>query len=160
VAHWRTGSRRPGRRRSGEDRTETPLRQRHFSPRQVRWLLLRPIDELDDEERAFRAALCEESAIIATAQRITADFGRLVRTGAQAELDGWLEDAVQSHIPELIGFVRGVRRDYAAVVAALSSPHSQGQVEGQVNRLKLLKRQTFGRANFDLLRRRVLYYAA
>jgi transposase len=159
VANWRTGSPRPGQRRSGEDRTEAPPRQRHFSPRQVRWLLLRPLEELDQEEQAFRAALCEESTTIAIAQRIVADFGRLVRTRAHAELDAWLEDAAQSHIPELVGFVRGVRRDYDAVAAALTSVHSQGQVEGQVNRIKLLKRQTFGRAKFDLLRRRVLYHA-
>lgn len=160
VARWRTGSRRSGRRRSGDDRTEAPPRQRRFSPRQVRWLLLRPLEDLDQEEQAFRTALCAESPTIALAQRIAADFGRLVRTRAHAELDAWLEAVARSHIPELVGLVRGVRRDHAAVVAALSSPHSQGQVEGQVNRIKLLKRQMYGRAGFDLLRRRVLYNSA
>jgi transposase len=60
---------------------------------------------------------------------------------------------------KLQGFVRGLRRGYAAVSAALSSPWSQGQVEGQITRLKLLKRQMYGRAKFDLLRRRVLHAA-
>jgi len=159
VAKWRTGSRRTGRRRTADDQEKAPPRQRRFSPRQVRWLLLRPLEDLDHEELVFRAALCAESPTIAAAQQITADFGALIRTRARADLDPWLATAASSHIPELVGFVRGVRREYAAVAAALSSPHSQGQVEGQVNRIKLLKRQSFGRAKFDLLRLQVLYHA-
>jgi transposase len=68
--------------------------------------------------------------------------------------------AEQSGEAELTGFAQGVRRDEAAVRAALCESWSQGQVEGQVNRLKLLKRQSYGRALFDLLRRQVLYHAA
>ena len=69
----------------------------------------------------------------------------------------WLERARASGIGELIWFANGVEQDRAAVEAACSSQWSQGQVEGQVNRLKLLKRQMYGRAKFDLLRARVLY---
>jgi transposase len=83
-----------------------------------------------------------------------------VRTRAQADLDPWLAAAARSQIAELVSFARGIRQDEEAVAAALRSPYSQGQTEGQVNRLKMLKRQTYGRANFDLLRRRVLYHAA
>ena len=57
---------------------------------------------------------------------------------------------------ELAGFVRSLRKDYEAVKAALSYEWSQGQVEGQITRLKLIKRQMYGRANFDLLKQRVL----
>lgn len=53
-------------------------------------------------------------------------------------------------------FAAGIRQDYAAVQAALATHWSNGQTEGQVNRLRFLKRQMYGRANFDLLRRRVL----
>ncbi|GIH08883.1 hypothetical protein Rhe02_69500 [Rhizocola hellebori] len=59
-------------------------------------------------------------------------------------------------IAELHTFARGIRQDYAAVRNGLSLPHSSGACEGNVNRLKSLKRQMFGRANFDLLRKRVL----
>ena len=59
-------------------------------------------------------------------------------------------------VAELQGFAAGLRRDHAAVFAALSLPFSNGQVEGQVNRLKMIKRTMFGRAKFDLLRQRVL----
>ena len=60
---------------------------------------------------------------------------------------------------ELRGFAAGIKRDYAAVQAALSLPWSQGQTEGQMTRLKLIKRQGYGRAHFDLLRQRVLHAA-
>jgi transposase len=158
---WRTGPRRPGRWRRAEQVAGTaPPRQRRFSPRQTRWILLRPVDELAADERAYRAALCQESAAIATAQALADDFGRIVRARADTELDAWLMAAARSRITELVSFARGMQRDLEAVVAALRSPYSQGQTEGQVNRLKLLKRQSYGRASFDLLRRRVLYRAA
>jgi transposase len=76
----------------------------------------------------------------------------LTREGFEA----WLERAATSSIPELQSFVVGLERDKAAVAAALSLPISNGQVEGQVTRLKLIKRSMYGRANFDLLRERVL----
>jgi transposase len=161
VRAWRTGPRRPGRRRRAEDASGAPPpHQRRFSPRQTRWILLRSVEELDEGERTYRQALCRESAAIATAQALVEDFGRIVRTRARADLDPWLATAARSRIPELVSFVNGIRRDEAAVAAALTSPHSQGQVEGHVNRVKMLKRQTYGRADFDLLRRRVLYHAA
>lgn len=158
---WRRGPRRPGRRRRAEDGAGAPPRsRRRFSPRQTRWVLLRPLEELDQEERAYREALCQENAAIASAQALVTEFGRIVRAQADSDLTMWLEVAAYTRIPELVSFVSGIRRDADAVRAALRSPHSQGQTEGQVNRLKLLKRQTYGRANFDLLRRRVLYRAA
>jgi transposase len=156
VRAWRTGPRR----RLEDGAVAQPPRQRRFSPRQTRWILLRPLEELAEDERTYRQALCHESATIATAQTLVEDFGRIVRARVHADLDSWLEVAAHSRIAELVSFVHGVRRDYAAVAASLCSPHSQGQTEGHVNRLKMLKRQTYGRANFDLLRRRVLYHAA
>ena len=80
----------------------------------------------------------------------------MVRTRQATAFDAWLTRATASDIPEIQGFVTGLERDKAAVVAALSSSYSNGQVEGQVNRLKLIKRSMYGRAKFDLLRQRVL----
>jgi len=164
VQSWRTGPRRSGRRRRGEDAVNaSPPHRRRFSPRQTRWLLVRSLADLDAQERAYRQALCQlcqQSVTIATAQHLVEDFGRIIRTHAPSELDPWLEAAGASHIPELKSFANGIRRDYEAVLAAVTSPYSQGQVEGQGNRLKLLKRQSYGRGAFDLLRRRVLYHAA
>ena len=81
----------------------------------------------------------------------------MLRQRLAQRLDAWLERAANSTLPAFHGFVAGLRRDYSAVKAGLSLPWSQGQTEGQVNRLKFLKRQSFGRANFDLLRLRVLF---
>ena len=72
------------------------------------------------------------------------------------DLDTWLTQAERSGLPEFKKLVKGIRQDYAAVRAAFSSQWSNGQVEAQVNCLKLQKRLVFGRANFDLLRLRVL----
>jgi transposase len=160
VQPWRTGPRRPGRRRRSDDTAGARKERHRFSPRQTRWILLRPIEELNQDERIYREALCQHSAPIATAQRLVAEFSQIVRTRTPADLEPWLSAATHSRLPELVSFVHGVRRDAAAVAAALTSPHSQGQVEGQVNRLKMLKRQMYGRASFDLLRRRVLYDSA
>jgi transposase len=75
------------------------------------------------------------------------------------DLDRWLLQAEHSGLAELNSFAQGIGRDYVAVRAAFSSSISNGQVEGQVNRLKLIKRQLFGRATFDLLKQRVLHAA-
>jgi transposase len=74
----------------------------------------------------------------------------------EERLDPWLEQCEQSAISELVGFARGLRRDYSAVVAAVHYNWSQGPIEGHITRLKMLKRQMYGRASFPLLRRRVL----
>ena len=98
--------------------------------------------------------LCPQST---EAQRLLITFHTLVAERAPTRLDSCLEQCEQSGSAEFVRFAHGVRRDYPAVHAALCYPWSQGQTEGQVNRLKLLKRQMYGRAGFDLLRRRVLY---
>jgi transposase len=70
--------------------------------------------------------------------------------------DAWLDAAEQSKVAEFEGFARALRQDCQAVAAALTYEWSNGQVEGQINRLKLIKRQMYGRASFELLRQRVL----
>jgi Transposase len=86
-------------------------------------------------------------------------FFRLIRDHSSSQLTPWMERALQGKIPELRSFVRGLERDEAAVRAGLDLPWSQGQTEGQITRLKLIKRQGYGRAKFDLLRQRVLHAA-
>jgi transposase len=83
-------------------------------------------------------------------------FASMVRERKSEDLDGWLAEAAGS---ELKSFANGLDQDKAAVEAALSLPWSNGQTEGQITRLKLIKRQMYGRAKFDLLRARVLQAA-
>lgn len=84
------------------------------------------------------------------------EFSQMLRTRTGEQLDAWLHSVADSGVPEVQRFADGLQADYAAVQAGLSVPWSQGQVEGQVHRLKLLKRQMYGRASFSLLRQRVL----
>ncbi len=133
-----------------------PTTQRRCSARQAAWLLVRRPDELEEADRVIVERLCHHSATIDTAYHLAQDFIEMVRERQAAALEGWLDRAATSAIPEIGSFVAGVQRDKAAVQAALDLPWSNGQVEGQINRLKLIKRSMYGRANFDLLRQRVL----
>jgi transposase len=101
--------------------------------------------------------LCQLCPDIAQAYPLVQSFQTMIRTRQVEQLDSWLEQVQASGVRELRRFALGLRQDYAAVRAALEYEWSQGQVEGQVNRLKQLKRQMYGRANFDLLRLRVLH---
>jgi transposase len=74
-------------------------------------------------------------------------------------LDAWIAAVESDDPPHLHRFVTGLRRDYDAVRNGLTLPHSSGSVEGNVNRIKMIKRQMYGRASFDLLRKRVLLAA-
>lgn len=93
---------------------------------------------------------------LADAQQLVTAFQAIFSAHIPARLSPWLEQYDQSGISELVGFAQGIRRDFAAVQAAVCSRWSQGPVEGHVNRLKMLKRQMYGRASFALLRRRML----
>ena len=84
----------------------------------------------------------------------------MIRARNASALEPWLKDATESEVPELRTFAAGVKRDQAAIQAALTYEWSQGQVEGQVHRLKLIKSQAYGRAGFNLLRHRVLARSA
>jgi transposase len=86
-------------------------------------------------------------------------FLTIVRQRKQQELRPWMEQAIQSGIPELLSFVAGIERDYDAVQAALRLPWSKGVTEGKINKLKTLKRVMYGRAGFALLRQRLLHDA-
>ncbi|MFF4963106.1 transposase [Streptomyces sp. NPDC001222] len=72
------------------------------------------------------------------------------------ELPAWMDRVLSDDLPALHSLANGIKRDLNAVTADLSTPWSSGQVEGQVTRVKMLKRMGYGRANLDLLRRRVL----
>src|SRR5207253_10914991 len=84
------------------------------------------------------------------------DFATLVRQRQPESLDPWLERASTSALEAIRRFTRGLRDDYAAVKAGVTLPWSSGPVEGHINRLKMVKRQMFGRAHLDLLSRRFL----
>ncbi len=126
------------------------------SPRQTAWLLRTPADALKPEQHAYVTALTTACPALAEAQALGDRFVRLLHERDVASFDAWRAAAEAS---ELRGFARGLRRDEAAVRQAMTSSWSNGQVEGQVHRIKLIKRSMFGRASFPLLRARMLHAA-
>jgi len=130
-----------------------------FSARQATWLLLRQPDDVEADERSFVAHLVRACPEVRRVQEVAQEFGRLIRARDSAGLDPWLSAVDQCDCSEMRGFADGLRRDRAAVEAALALEWSNGPVEGLVNKLKVVKRAMYGRAKFDLLRQRVLHAA-
>lgn len=120
------------------------------------WLLVHTDDRLDDDQKRLRDTLLQISENIKLAYSLVQSFCTLLRERQADRLDSWLDEAEQCGIDVFRNFASGLRKDYAAVKAALTHEWSNGQVEGQVNRLKFIKRQMYGRANFDLLRKKVI----
>jgi len=111
---------------------------------------------LQEREQSYLEALLFDHPKLQEIYKLTQTFQTLISQKNPEALDAWLTEAEQCGIKKLQNFAWGLRQDYQAVKAALSSEWSNGQVEGQVNRLKSIKHQMYGRANFDLLRLRVL----
>jgi transposase len=124
-------------------------------PRALTWLLIRRKDELDEDEQYLLKLLLRDTKI-AEIRTLAHKFMHMIRNQADSEWDLWLEACCQSAVKELKNFAISLRRDGAAVYEAIRQPWSNGPTEGHVNRLKFLKRQMYGRANFDLLRLKVL----
>jgi transposase len=129
----------------------------HFSAKKVVWLFVRPVEHLKEHEQEALLALRQASATAETIYPLAQEFFELVHTRQGARLDSWLSQVAASGIEELQSFARGLEQDKAAVLAGLTLMHNNGQTEGQVLRIKLIKRMMFGRAGFGLLRQRVLH---
>lgn len=134
----------------------TPPRKSNLpSSKQLAWLMVKDVGSFSDNDHILLAHLQQHeqfSAVYAYVHR----FIDMVKTHVADGLDLWLNDVDNLAVYQLQTFVMGLRQDYDAVHAALAMPWSNGQTEGQVNRLKFIKRQMYGRAKFDLLRLRVL----
>jgi transposase len=128
----------------------------HPAPRAVVWWLLGARATLTEEQAAFLERLKAACPKIELAQSLALEFFTMVRQRASGGLEEWVERASASGIEKLKQFGVGLRRDWDAVVAGLTLEWSSGPVEGQVNRLKMVKRQMFGRAGLSVLRARML----
>jgi transposase len=130
-----------------------------YTPRQVCWLLLRPLADLTSDEQAYLTRLYQACPQVALAEALVEEFGTVLR---ERDVDGLYRlrrGAEASGIKELQAVARSLWLDRQAVEAAVRLDWSNGQVEGHVNKLKTTKRAQYGRATFDLLRRRVLHAA-
>jgi transposase len=125
-------------------------------PRDAAWLLLQP-GRANDAERIVVERLCQLFSCVEMARELARGFAEMVRQRRAELLPAWLRAATRSKLKEFVGFARGIGEDYEAVRNAITYEWSNGQLEGQVNRLKLIKLMMYGRAKFDLLRARVLH---
>ncbi|MCL6446210.1 MAG: ISL3 family transposase, partial [Alicyclobacillus sp.] len=121
----------------------------------IRWWLEEP-EKLEPENRELLKRWCEQEKSVNKCYELTQRFLQMVHQKQAKELDNWLSEAEHSGISSFRSFVRGLMRDREAVRQALTEPLSNGPTEAAVNSLKALKRQMFGRAKFDLLRKRYL----
>lgn len=128
------------------------------SARHIAWLALGHVREPTEQDQAILKAVYGRWPELAETAELCRQFASLLKEHAVESLEVWGQLAQEAGIvPEVQRFAEVLRQDWAAVVEAVRQPWSQGQVEGQINRLKLIKRQMYGRASFDLLRQRVLH---
>jgi transposase len=147
----------PGHRRSHQPLpavAEPPCQP--LTPRRATWLVLRREAKRTAAEAQQLAQLQAQHTEVAEAIALAQAFTQLVRQRQPASLDPWLQRASTSTLEALRRFATGLYEDYEAVKAGVTLPWSTGPVEGHINRLKMLKRQMFGRARLDLLSRRFL----
>ncbi len=147
VARWRKG---------GSALVTAPARLPSAS-RVSRWLMpWRIIRGEKSYASRFIGLMCEKEPQLKIAQQLALDFYRILKTKNKPQLNKWFTDVSESGPVELQRVATGMEANAAAICEAITSKWSNGVVEGHVNCLKMLKRQIYGRAGFELLRRRVM----
>ena len=152
VSSWRTS---PRLRTSSKKR-----RLDRIAPKHAAILTCRPTERLSEQQRILFEQVAVNCPIIRSMRFLALDFRQAVIDKDKDGMLHWIRTAAQSGIGPLVRFAYGLQRDFKAVIAAVETSWSNGQTEGQINRLKAIKRQMYGRAGFHLLRVRVLPYQA
>jgi transposase len=132
-------------------------RIQQYSASTTVWLFVRPPKNLDEIELEDLTTILQVSPTLKEAYDLVQDFLRMVHQREGKRLDTWLAQVAESGLPELQSFAAGVEKDKEAVRNGLSWPINNGMVEGHVTKLKLIKRQGYGKVGFPLLRKRVLH---
>jgi transposase len=143
VRPWRT-------KRSSAPRTNRPTTGFH-------WWVLRPNQHLGESSKQELADFLEANPALAKGYYLKESFQRILAEHDGGALDAWLRAATESELKPFEALAKSFRQDYAAIKLALTMPWSTGQCEGQICRVKLIKRLGYGRAKLDLLRQRVLH---
>jgi transposase len=136
----------------------SPIRHR-LSSKQAAFLFVRSKEKLTAQQHQQLEQMCQASEDLCAAYELSQGFVDMLNQRKVQALPEWLRRARSSGIPELKSVAKSLQQEYAAIEAACSQPWNQGQVEGQIHRLKCLKRQMDGRAQLDLLRLRLLNVA-
>ena len=156
ISRFRPPQGRITRRRKAGAPTTIIAVDKPLTPSRATWLVMRREAKLNDNEKSQRAQLQAQEGAIAEAITLTQDFAAIVRQRQPDQFETWLERATASGLQAFKSFANGLRADYDAVKEGITLRWSTGPVEGQINRLKMLKRQMYGRAHMTLLRQRVL----
>jgi transposase len=127
-----------------------------LTPRQGAILYAKAREQLTERQQEQRELVVTRDPVLRPIYELVQAFGHMVRTRDGQNLDGWLEQAENSGCVPLQAFALGLRKDLDAIRAGLTQIYSQGPIEGQIHRLKLIKRSGYGRMSFPLLRQRVL----
>jgi transposase len=134
-----------------------PLRT--LSVQQATWLFFRRPEDLKKEEQETLRQLRQANPHVEATYQLVETVLQMVRERRAEQFDTWLAALQASGLEAFTSFVTGVLQDKDAVLAGLSLPWSNGPLEGNVNRLKLIKRSMYGRAEIDLLKLRVLHHS-
>ncbi|MFF3787664.1 transposase [Streptomyces sp. NPDC001933] len=143
--------------RNGSRRAPSPLGHRHLAL-VAGWILRRPKTLTETEHLRLKAVRVHCPEMDALTSHVHS-FGQMLTERQGERLPQWLDAVRRDDRPSLHTLAAGIDRGLDAVIAGLTLPWSSGVVEGHVNRIKMLKRQMFGRAGFALLRKRVLLYS-
>jgi hypothetical protein len=159
LAKWRRASgETPAASRPSEPENPVldPTTGWQISPIDAAWLCLKPRGQLTPSQAIKVDALKQASPSFVVMRQLAMRFRGILRGHDTAKLDGWLDAADRSGLNPMQRFARMLRRDLEAIRNAVTECWSNGQVEGQINRLKTLKRAMYGRASIELLRARML----
>lgn len=133
-------------------------RVQRIAPRQAALLATRASDQLTPEQRMLFDRVSSTCSGLKLMRTLALDFRAALTSKDGNQMRGWIQTAMRCGIGSLVRFAVGLRRDISAVTAAVESYFSNGQVEGHINRLKMIKRQMYGRAGLQLLHARILPY--
>ena len=148
VASWRPSG-----------RATPPNAPERISPKHAAILVTRAADRMTDEQQHLFDRITKQCPDAGDLRRIALAFRTALTAETSMQLRGWIEGAKRCEFGPVVRFAYGLQKDISAVAAAVDTKWSTGQVEGQINRLKMVKRQMYGRTGFELLRARVLPYS-
>ena len=135
-----------------------PVRQQNITPHRAAVLTMRTPEQLTAQQQTSFNRLSSTCPDLQPMRSLALEFRCALSSKDSKQIQQWIQRAKESEIKPLARFALSLRRDLSAVTAAVESPLSNGQVEGQINRLKMIKRQMYGRAGIQLLHARILPY--
>jgi transposase len=151
VARFVSGWRKTG-------KATSPKAPERIAPRHAAILVTRPADKMTADQSQLFERIMAQCPAACDLRLLALSFREALLSNESAKMRQWVNQAKHCEFGPVVRFAYGLQKDISAVTAAVDTPWSTGQVEGQINRLKMIKRQMYGRAGFDLLRARVLPY--